>query len=329
MENRVLGTDFVVSAIGLGCMGMTHASGAPADVKEMTELLAKAVDMGYTMFDTAECYTGINPDGSTAYNEELVGAALKPYRDKIVLATKCGVRHMGDHLELDSSRATIRKSVEGSLRKLQTDHIDLYYQHRIDPKVEPEEVADTMKELIQEGKITHWGISEANEGYLRRADAVCHVTDIQNWLTMMYRDYEKLFPVLEELKVGFVAFSPLANGFLTACYRDTSKFEHSPADFRSTMPQFSEAGVAQNADLLALIENTAREKHATPAQISLAWMLGKRPYIVPIPGSRKESRIRENLNAANIELTREEVKKIDDALEQMTMSEVFGGHRSN
>ena len=186
-----------------------------------------------------------------------------------------------------------------------------------------------MKELIQEGKITHWGISEANEGYLRRADAVCHVTAIQNRLSMMYRDYEKLFPVLEELKVGFVAFSPLANGFLTACYRDTSKFEHSPADFRSTMPQFSEAGVAQNADLLALIENTAREKHATPAQISLAWMLGKRPYIVPIPGSRKESRIRENLNAANIELTREEVKKIDDALEQMTMSEVFGGHRSN
>ena len=329
MENRVLGTDFVVSAIGLGCMGMTHASGAPADVKEMTELLAKAVDMGYTMFDTAECYTGINPDGSTAYNEELVGAALKPYRDKIVLATKCAVRHMGDHLEVDSSRATIRKSVEGSLRKLQTDHIDLYYQHRIDPKVEPEEVADTMKELIQEGKITHWGISEANEDYLRRADAVCHVTAIQNRLSMMYRDYEKLFPVLEELKVGFVAFSPLANGFLTACYRDTSKFEHSPADFRSTMPQFSEAGVAQNADLLALIENTAREKHATPAQISLAWMLGKRPYIVPIPGSRKESRIRENLNAANIELTREEVKKIDDALEQMTMSEVFGGHRSN
>ena len=329
MKNRILGTDLVVSPIGLGCMGMTHAFGAPADRKEMTELLAKAVDMGYTMFDTAQCYTGTNPDGTTAYNEELVGQALKPYRDKIVLATKCGVRHMGDHLEMDSSRQTIRKSVEGSLKKLQTDHIDLYYQHRIDPKVAPEEVAETMKELIQEGKITHWGISEANEDYLRRANAVCRVTAIQNRLSMMYREYEKLFPVLEELKIGFVAFSPLANGFLTARYRDTSQFEKSPADFRGAMPQFSKEGVAQNAQLLALIETTAQEKNATPSQISLAWMLAKRPYIVPIPGSRKESRIRENLGAANISLSQEEVRKIDEALEQMTMSQVFGGHRTN
>lgn len=327
MKTRVLGKDLTVSAVGLGCMGMTHASGAPADVGEMTELLAKAVDMGYTFFDTAECYTGVNPDGSTAYNEELVGAALKPYRNKIVLATKCGVRHMGDHLEMDSSRETIRKSVEGSLKKLQTDHIDLYYQHRIDPKVEPEEVAETMKELIQEGKITHWGISEVNEDYLRRADAVCHVTAIQNRLSMMYRDYEKLFPVLEELQIGFVAFSPLANGFLTARYRDTSQFEQSPADFRSRMPQFTKEGVAENADLLALLENTAKEKGATPAQISLAWMMAKRPYIVPIPGSRKEARLRENLGAADIQLSPEEVARIDGALDHMKMSAVFGGHR--
>lgn len=326
MKTRVLGKDLTVSAVGLGCMGMTHASGAPADVKEMTELLAKAVDMGYTLFDTAECYTGVNPDGSTAYNEELVGQALKPYRNKIVLATKCGVRHMGDHLEMDSSRETIRRSVEGSLKKLQTDHIDLYYQHRIDPKVSPEEVADTMKELIQEGKITHWGISETNEDYLRRANAVCPVTAIQNRLSMMFRDYEKLFPVLEELQIGFVAFSPLANGFLTACYRDTSQFEQSPADFRSRMPQFTKEGVAQNGELLSLIETMAKEKGGTPAQISLAWMLAKRPYIVPIPGSRKESRIRENLAAANIVLTQEEVTKMDQALEQMPMSQVFGGH---
>ncbi|MBS6677360.1 MAG: aldo/keto reductase [Clostridiales bacterium] len=329
METRILGNNLVVSAVGLGCMGMTHASGAPADVKEMTELIAKAVDMGYTFFDTAECYTGTNPDGSTAYNEELVGAALKPYRDKVVIATKCGVRHMGDHLEMDSSPQTIRKSVEGSLKKLRTDHIDLYYQHRIDPKVEPEVVADTMAQLIKEGKITHWGISEANEDYLRRAHAVCPVTAIQNRLSMMYRDYEKLFPVLEELHVGFVAFSPLANGFLTARYRDTSQFEQSPADYRTTMPQFSQEGVEQNHDLLALIENTAKEKNATPAQISLAWMLAKRPYIVPIPGSRKESRIRENLGAADIHLTKEEVTRIDSALDHMTMSQVFGGHRSN
>lgn len=329
MEMRILGKDLSVSPVGLGCMGMTHASGAPADGKEMTELIAKAVDMGYTFFDTAECYTGTNPDGSTAYNEELVGAALKPYRDKVVIATKCGVRHMGDHLEMDSRPQTIRRSVEGSLKKLQTDHIDLYYQHRIDPKVEPEVVADTMAQLIKEGKITHWGISEANEDYLRRAHGVCPVTAVQNRLSMMYRDYEKLFPVLEELHVGFVAFSPLANGFLTARYRDTSQFEQSPADYRTTMPQFSPEGVEQNHDLLALIENTAKEKNATPAQISLAWMLAKRPYIVPIPGSRKEIRIRENLGAADIHLTQEEVARIDDALEHMTMSQVFGGHRSN
>ena len=258
-----------------------------------------------------------------------MGAALKPYRDKVVIATKCGVRHMGDHLEMDSRPQTIRKSVEGSLRKLQTDHIDLYYQHRIDPKVEPEVVADTMAQLIKEGKITHWGISEADEDYLRRAHGVCPVTAIQNRLSMMYRDYEKLFPVLEELHVGFVAFSPLANGFLTARYRDTSQFEQSPADFRTTMPQFSKEGVEQNHELLALIENTAKEKNATPAQISLAWMLAKRPYIVPIPGSRKESRIRENLGAADIHLTKEEVSRIDSTLDHMTMSQVFGGHRSN
>lgn len=327
MKTRILGKDLKVSAVGLGCMGMTHASGAPANVKEMTELLAQAVDIGYTMFDTAECYTGVNPDGSTAYNEELVGQALKPYRDRIVLATKCGVQHKGDHLEMGSRPETIRKSVEGSLKKLQTDHIDLYYQHRIDPKVEPEEVAGAMSELIKEGKILYWGISEVDEEYLRRAHKVCPVTAIQNRLSMMYRDYEKLFPVLEELQVGFVAFSPLANGFLTACYRDTSQFEQSPADFRSSMPQFTKEGVEQNADLLELIQTKAKEKDATPAQISLAWMLAKRPYIVPIPGSRKLSRLQENLGAAEIALTKEEVAQIDDALDHMTMSQVFGGHR--
>lgn len=327
MEKRVLGKDLVVSPVGLGCMGMTHASGAPADVKEMTKLLAQAVDMGYTLFDTAECYTGVNPDGSIAYNEELVGAALRPYRDKIILATKCGVRHMGDHLEFDSRPETIRESVEGSLKKLQTDHIDLYYQHRVDPKVSPEDVAGVMAELIKEGKILHWGISETTEEYLRRAHAVCPVTAIQNRLSMMHRVYEKMFPVLEELSVGFVAFSPLANGFLSAQYRDTAQFEQSPADFRSRMPQFTKEGVAQNAELLTLIENKAQEKNATPAQVSLAWMLAKKPYIVPIPGTRKLSRLQENFGAADITLTADEVAQIDRLLEQMPMSPVFGGHR--
>lgn len=327
MKDRVLGKDLKVSPVGLGCMGMTHAYGAPADEKEMAKLLEKAVDMGYTFFDTAECYTGVRPDGTTAYNEELVGAALKPCRDKVVIATKCGVRHLGYRLEVDCSPQAIRKAVEGSLRRLQTDHIDLYYQHRMDPNVEPEVVADTMAQLMKEGKITHWGISEASEDYLRRAHAVCPVTAIQNRLSMMYRDYEALFPVLEELNVGFVAFSPLANGLLSARYRDTSQFEHSPADYRSAMPQFSQEGVAQNRDLLALVENTAKEKNATPAQISLAWMLAKKPYIVPIPGSRKEGRIRENLGAAEVVLTEEEVARLDDALGHMTMSQVFGGHK--
>lgn len=327
MEKRILGKDLAVSAVGLGCMGMTHASGAPADVKEMSELLAQAVDMGYTLFDTAECYTGVNTDGSIAYNEELVGEALKPYRNKIVLATKCGVRHMGDHLEFDSRPETIRTSVEGSLKKLKTDHIDLYYQHRIDPKVSPEDVAGTMADLIREGKILHWGISETTEDYLRRAHRVCPVTAVQNRLSMMYREYEKMFPALEELNVGFVAFSPLANGFLSAQYRDTAQFEQSPADFRSRMPQFTKEGIEQNAELLALLKSKAQEKNAAPAQISLAWMLAKKPYIVPIPGTRKLMRLRENIGAANIVLTSDEVTQIDQLLEKMPMSPVFGGHR--
>ena len=313
--------------MGLGCMGMTHASGAPADPKEMTELLAQAVDIGYTLFDTAECYTGINVDGSIAYNEELVGPALKHYRSKIVLATKCGVQHKEDHLEFDSRPQTIRKSVEGSLKKLQTDHIDLYYQHRIDSKVSPEEVAGTMADLMKEGKITHWGISEAKEEYLRRAHAVCPVTAIQNRLSMMYREYEALFPTLEELQIGFVAFSPLANGFLTARYRDNAQFATDGSDFRSRMPQFTAEGVAKIEQLLGLIETMAQEKNATPAQLSLAWMLAKKPYIVPIPGSRKLERIQENFGAVNIRLTAQEEKQIDNALNEIPMSEVFGGHR--
>ena len=328
MKIRTLGQDLHVSAIGLGCMGMTHASGAPSDPKAMREVIAQAIDIGYTFFDTAQCYTGINPDDTIAYNEDLVGEALKPYRDQVVIATKFGVKHCGDHLEMDSSEQTIRKSVEESLQRLQTDHIDLYYQHRIDPKVEPEQVAMTMKALMNEGKITHWGISEANADYLKRAHAICPVTAIQNRYSMMFRDYEALFPLLETLNIGFVAFSPLANGFLTAYYKDTSKFEQSAADYRVKMPQFSKEGVAQNQQLLTLIFGLADRYHATPSQIALAWFLAKRPYIVPIPGSRKVERIKENFGATMIELDQQQVQCIDDALDTMTMSEVFGGHPS-
>lgn len=203
--------------MGLGCMGFSHAYGAPTEKGEAIRALVASLDMGYTFFDTAECYGPYE-------NEELVGEAFGDCRDKVVIATKFGVTHAPDRsLILDSRPETIKKSVEGSLKRLKTDHIDLYYQHRIDPKVPAEEVAEVMSGLMREGKITHWGISEANEAYLRRAHAVCPVTAIQNRYSMMYRDYEKLFPVLEELRIGFVAFSPLANGVLTGAYgRDSA-----------------------------------------------------------------------------------------------------------
>ena len=205
-------TDMYVNAIGLGCMGLSHASGVPTPKDEAVEILRKAHEMGYDFYDTAECYTGINPDGSTAYNEEVVGEAVKPFRKDIILCTKFGVKHMGDHLEFDSSPETIRKSLEGSLKKLQTDYVDIYYQHRIDPKVEPEVVAGVMKELMEEGKIKAWGISETNEEYLRRAHAVCPVTVIENRYSMMARWHENLMHVCKELGITYVAFSPLANG---------------------------------------------------------------------------------------------------------------------
>lgn len=298
--------------------------GAGNEEKEAAEVLVKAVDMGYVYFDTAECYTGSRGDGSTAYNEELVGEALKPYRDQVVIASKFGVHHSSDGMLLvDSAPATIRKSVEGSLKRLQTDYIDLYYQHRIDPKIPAEEVAGVMSELMQEGKILHWGISETDEEYLRKAHAVCPVTCIQNRYSMMARWYEELFGVLEELNVGYVAFSPLANGVLTGAYGKDSKFED--GDFRNVMPQYTDEAMDANRALMDYIKKLAEEKQATPAQISLAWMMNKKPYIVPIPGSRKVERIRENAGAADIELSIQEVAAVDEKLNHMEMSGVFGG----
>lgn len=323
MEKRKLG-NLEVSAVGLGCMGMTHAYGAPADKAEMTKLLQDSIDIGYTFFDTAECYTGKNADGSIEHNEDLVGNALKPYRKDIVIASKFGVKfgHLG--LITDSSEKTIRQSIEGSLKRLQTDYIDLYYQHRIDSKVPAEEVARVMSELIKEGKILHWGISETTEDYLRRANAVCQVTCIQNRLSMMARWNEDLFPVLEELNVGFVAFSPLANGTLTDGYVSGSKFER--GDFRNFMPQYRKRGYAANKALTGLLCEIAKEKNATQAQIALAWMLNKKPFIVPIPGSRQKSRISENAGAANVILSKDEVAQIDKKLDGMKMSGVFGAN---
>lgn len=324
MEKRKIGS-LEVSAVGLGCMGITHASGAPMTVAEGVKVLQQALEYGYTLFDTAECYTGINADGSTAYNEEVVGAALRPFRDKVVIATKCGVQHGKDSLIVDSRPETIRKSVEGSLKRLKTDYIDLYYQHRIDPQVSPEEVAGTMVELVQEGKIRYWGISETNEEYLRRAHAVCPVTAIQNRYSMMARWHEELFPVMEELGITYVAFSPMANGFLSGRYSQDSVFEKG-TDYRSNMPQYTEEGFEKSRELLELLNNLAEEKGATPAQISLAWMLCKKPFIIPIPGSRKPERLKENIGAAEILLTEQEIAAIDGRLDHMELP-VFGGHK--
>ena len=280
-------------------------------------------------FDTAEVY-GTQDDPHA--NERLVGEALKGVRDQVQIISKFGIRfdesspEVNKPLVPDARPEVIRASVEGSLRRLQTDHIDLYFQHRIDPAVEPEVVAGVMADLIREGKIRHWGISEAGEDYLRRAHAVCPVTAVENRYSMMARQYEALFPVLEELHVGFVAFSPMANGFLTGAYGREARFDPK-LDYRSAMPQFTPEAVDKNQGLLDLLRRYGREKGATPAQISLAWMLGKKPWIVPIPGTRRVARMRENAGAAQVVLTPEEVAALDRALDQVSMSAVFGGTR--
>lgn len=329
MDNRILGNGLEVSAIGLGCMGFSHAYGAPTDRQEAVSMIHSAYEMGYTFFDTAEVY-GTPEDPHQ--NEELVGEALKWVRNQVKIVSKFGIHfdmnsaQVNHPLVPDARPEVIRSSVEGSLKRLQTDHIDLYFQHRIDPSVEPEETAGVMAELIQEGKILHWGISEANEEYLRRAHAVCPVTAVENRYSMMARQCEELFPVLEELGVGLVAFSPMANGFLTGKYGKGSRFDPK-YDYRSNMPQFTDEAVEKNRDLLMLLEHVAEEKGATPAQISMAWMLCKKPWIVPIPGSRKLERLRENAGAAEITLSAQEVQVLDDVLDRIEMSEVFGGSR--
>ena len=330
MKQRILGKDLKVSALGYGCMGLSHAYGAPLDGRESVRLLRRAFELGYTMFDTAEVYG--TPDDPHA-NERLVGEALAPVRSEAVIVSKFGLSFDMESGKVpyplipDSRPETIRRSVEGSLRRLRTDHIDLYFQHRPDPKVAPEEVAGVMAGLIREGKITHWGISETDENYLRRAHAVCPVTAVENRYSMMARAHESLFPVLEELGVGFVAFSPMANGFLTARYGKGSHFD-ARCDYRAAMPQFTDEAAEKNRALIEMLERTAAEKNATPAQIPPAWMLCKKPWIVPIPGTRRETRMEENARAADVTLSPEEVAAIDAALDDMEMSEVFGGTKT-
>lgn len=318
MKKRILGRDLEVSAIGLGCMGMDHAYGAPADRNEMIKLIRKAVDLGCNFFDTAVVY------GES--NEELLGNALEIYnREEVVIATKFGIIGQsvidGKPLNiLDSKPESIRNQLEGSLKRLKVDYIDLYYQHRIDPEVEPEDVAKVMKELIEEGKIKYWGVSNAPIDYIRRAHAICPITCVENQYSMVFREAEnELFNVLEELNIGFVAYSPLGNGFLSGKYNKDTKYQE--GDFRNNMKRFSLEVMERNQVLLDLLKEIAERKNATSAQIVLAWELAQKEYIVPIPGTTKLHRLEENLGGVTINLTGEEVQEINEALDSIEIDE--------
>jgi aryl-alcohol dehydrogenase-like predicted oxidoreductase len=308
MVKRTLGTSLEVSAIGLGCMGMSHGYGPPAEKQAMIALIRAAVGRGVLLFDTAQVYGPFT-------NEELVGEALEPVRDQVVIATKFGFDLEGaiGPGALDSRPDTIRRSVEGSLERLRTDTIDLLYQHRVDPSVPIEDVAGTVRELIDEGKVRHFGLSEAGVQTVRRAHAVQPVTALQSEYSLWWREPEQaILPTLEELGIGLVPFSPLGKGFLTGTI-DTST-EFSSDDFRNTVPRFAD-GEAREANLVfvELLARIAERRQATPAQIALAWLLHRKPWIVPIPGTTKLHRLEENLAAADIELTPDELREIDDA----------------
>lgn len=325
MKTRRLGHSTLdVSAIGLGCMGLSHAFGPPTPHDAAVRLIRQAHDVGYTFFDTAESYTGTYPDGTPSINEEIVGEALRLVRSEVVIATKFGVEITGQGLRTDSRPETIRASVDGSLRRLGVDRIDLFYQHRQDPGVPVEDVAGVMGDLIDAGKIAAWGLSEVDEDTIRRAHAVTPVTAVQNRYSMLARHYETVFATLDELGIALVAFSPLANGFLTGPQTKGAQFD-ATTDYRARMPQYSDEGIDRNQQLLDLITGLATEKSVTPAQISLAWMLGKHPWIVPIPGTRSPARLRENAAATEIDLTSKEIIRIDAALDALPTPMVFGG----
>jgi aryl-alcohol dehydrogenase-like predicted oxidoreductase len=310
MQKRRLGNgELEVSALGLGCMGMSFSYGPPKDKKEMTALLHAAVDRGVTFFDTAEVYGPL-------VNEELVGEALAPYRDQVVIATKFGweanPEDGGKWNALNSRPEHIRQVAEESLKRLRVDAIDLYYQHRVDLSVPIEDVAGAVKDLIHEGKVKHFGLSEASAKTIRRAHAVQPVAALQSEYSLFFREPEEsVMPALEELGIGFVPFSPLGKGFLTGKIDADTKFDST--DFRNTVPRFSAENRRTNQALVDVIAGFAQTKKATPAQIALAWLLAKKPWIVPIPGTTKLSRLKENLGGATIELTADEVQSLEDA----------------
>jgi len=316
MQMRQLGSSGLeVSAIGLGCMGMTGVYGPPVDRNDMNALLSAAVDRGVTLFDTAEAY------GPFA-NEELVGEALAPFRDRVVIATKFGFdidpatgqRRGG----LNSRPEHVRQVAEASLKRLKTDRIDLFYQHRVDPNVPIEDVAGAVKDLIRQGKVRHFGLSEAAAGTIRRAHAVQPVAALQSEYSLWYREPEtEILPTLEELGIGFVPFSPLGAGFLTGRMDTSTRFDSS--DFRANVPRFAPEALKSNVALVELLRSVAESKAVTPAQIALAWLLAQKPWIVPIPGTTKLHRLEENLGATTVELTPGDLKDIDEAAAKLTL----------
>jgi len=316
VEKRTLGSSGLeVSALGLGCMSMSWSYGPPGDRQAMVALIRAAVDRGVTFFDTAQVYGPFT-------NEELVGEALEPVRDRVVIATKFGfdLEHAqpGDRPGgLDSRPETIRRSVERSLGRLRTDRIDLLYQHRVDPNVPIEDVAGAVKELVAEGKVGHFGLSEAGVRTIRRAHAVQPVAALQSEYSLWWREPEEaILPVLEELGIGFVPFSPLGKGFLTGTIADDTTFDRS--DFRSTIPRFEPEARKANRAFVDLLSSVAARKEATPAQIALAWLLAQKPWIVPIPGTTKLHRLEENVAAAGVELTADDLAEIDAAAAEIT-----------
>ncbi|HEY7328201.1 MAG TPA: aldo/keto reductase [Gemmataceae bacterium] len=316
MQRRTLGKNGLeVSALGLGCMGMSWSYGPPKDKGEMIALIHAAVERGITFFDTAEVYGPFS-------NEELVGEALAPFRGKIVIATKFGWEpNPGDGNRwngLNSRPEHIKEVAEGSLRRLRVEAIDLFYQHRVDPNVPIEDVAGAVRDLIQQGKVKHFGLSEAGAQTIRRANAVQPVTALQSEYSLFWRQPEQeILPLLEELGIGFVPFSPLGKGFLTGAITADTKFDST--DFRSTVPRFKDENRKANQALVDVIRTFAERKSATPAQIALAWLLAKKPSIVPIPGTTKLSRLEENLGALNVELTSDDLSAMESASSQITI----------
>lgn len=310
MQKRKLGkSNLEVSAIGLGCMGLSFGYGPATEKSEGVKLLRAAFERGVTFFDTAEAYGPFT-------NEEMVGEALAPFRDQVVIGTKFGFKDGVSSAGLDSRPERIRIVVEQSLKRLQTDRIDLLYQHRVDPNVPMEDVAGTVRDLIHEGKVKHFGMSEAGEEMIRKAHAVQPVTALQSEYSLWWREPEQsVLPTLEELGIGFVPFSPLGRGFLTGAINEDTKFEGN--DIRNTLPRFEAEARQANLALVKLLGEIAEHKHATRAQIALAWLLAQKPWIVPIPGTTKLHRLEENTGAAEVELTAEDLQRIEAAVAQV------------